>query len=198
MSFLQKALKSMGKGFEHAHNEDNLNFSVKSYTGAPTKASVEQVFTEPQLKNESRKSKRRYIAMYLGSDLPKSMMKYIIESCQHLGHDLAVISFEQNETTEEALAPYKQELETNNIEVKKVKLSGHPMQELNKYLKSHRDIAFLACKDTGFLGRSYMSGNLAKISLPVPLVVVTTEKQADSVTPIEESNKKNISQTKVA
>lgn len=185
MSFIKTTLNTMAKGLSHAHDEGNLNFSIKSTDGKVTNATTEQIFSEPQPNPLNENNKRKYIAMYLGSDLPEKMMAYVIESCQHLNHDLAVISFEQNATTDESLAPYKEVLEESNIKVKKVKLSGSPMPELNKYLKSHRDIVFLACKDSGFLGRSYMSGNHAKHSLPVPLVVVTTEQQEQSNTPIE-------------
>lgn len=197
MNFFQSALKSMAKGFEHAHNEDNLNFSIKSYNGTTTKASESQVYVEPQIKQENKNSKRRYIAMYLGSDLPESMMTYLIDSCHQVGHDLIVLSFEQNSTTDKTLAPYMQELEKNDIRIKKVKLSGEPIQELTKYLKTHRNIEYLACKDSGFLGRSYLSGNIAKLSLPIPLVVVTTNVESGS-TKSTDLNEKDNSQIKVA
>lgn len=188
----------MGNGFEHAHQESSNDYhSIHANQKTLKKATKEQIFTEPQLKSAAE-AKRKYIGMYLGSELPEKMMTYVIETSQHLGHDLAVISFERNTTIDELLAPYAETLEENNIKLKKVKLTGQPISELKKYLKNHRDIAFLACKDSGFLGRSYMSGDHAKLNLPVPLVVVTTDQDESVQLPVQSPESKGAKPTKVA
>ena len=62
-------------------------------------------------------------------------------------------------------------------------LTGEPVAGLARYLRSHPEVAFLACKDAGYLGRSYVYGSQSqkKNSLPVPVVVITTAAESSGM-----------------
>ena len=47
----------------------------------------------------------------------------------------------------------------------------------------------MTCKDSGYLGRSYMMGTQVKNALPVPVVVVVTEPAAAA--PVEKGEEKS-------
>jgi len=79
------------------------------------------------------------------------------------------------------LDPHRQALDAAGVEMELVTLGGEPVSGLRRYLRSHTEIAFLACKDTGYLGRSYLNSVKGKNSLPVPVVVVTTATEDSRV-----------------
>lgn len=195
MKFLTEALETMKNGLAHSHAADYLSGSdkLKHIKDVNATARAEHNLTT-QSKQEAaiKRGNRQSIVMYLGSELPKPLMNYIIETCQSLDHDLKIVSFESKAVTESLVGPYQQALEDNNIQFEKVRLSGSPMEELNSYLKSHPEIAFLACKENGFLGRIYLSGNPVKFKLPVPVVVVTADQPADVSIDKNEDNVKVI------
>ncbi len=118
---------------------------------------------------------RRRVAMYLGSVLPPAVMEYIVQTCGRLDHDLTVLTFENDHIASGLLAPYREVLQSANINMITTHLSGEPIQGLVRYLRNHPDITFLACKDSGYLGRAYMKGAPRKNALPVPVVVVVTQ-----------------------
>jgi len=45
------------------------------------------------------------------------------------------------------------------------------------YLRRHPEVAFLACKDFGYLGRSYLNGTERQNALPVPVVIVASRSE---------------------
>lgn len=198
MKFLKEALETMKNGFAHAHAADYLSGSDKlNYIkGVNATARAKHNLTTQSKREAARKrGNRQSIVMYLGSELPQSLMSYMIETCQSLDHDLKIVSFESKAVTESLIGPYKQELEDNHIPLKIVRLSGNPMEELKNYLKGHPEIAFLACKENGFLGRIYLSENPVKFKLPVPVVVVTPE---ESVSLSADKNNDNVRDINVA
>ena len=70
-----------------------------------------------------------------------------------------------------------QALEAAGVDMQLESLTGdEPVAGLRRYLRSHPEVAFLACKDAGYLGRSYLHGSQSqkKNTLPVPVVVITT------------------------
>ena len=78
-------------------------------------------------------------------------------------------------------------------------LTGDPLTGLRRYLRSHPEVAFLACKDAGYLGRSYLYGsqNQKKNYLPVPVVVITTAAEGSS-TQVKPASGANSSGAEVA
>jgi hypothetical protein len=116
----------------------------------------------------------RRVALYLGSELPSEVMEYVIQTCSRLQHELTVLTFESENTGRALLEPHKQALAAAGVEMEIVTLSGDPMSGLRRYLRGHPEVAFLACKEAGYLGRSYLNGAQGKNALPVPVVVVTT------------------------
>jgi hypothetical protein len=135
-------------------------------------------------------SARRHIAMYMGSELPASMMDYVIDTCSSLEHDLTVLTFESGSVSDALLEPYTGSLAAKGIDMEIVKLSGEPIPGLARYLRGHPEIAFMACKDTGYLGRNYMNSTQAKNALPVPVVVVVTQQGAKVAKPaVQEEGK---------
>lgn len=131
-------------------------------------------------------SPRRSVAMYMGSGLPAAMMDYVIDTCASLDHDLTVMTFEARNVSDNLLAPYAEALAEKGIAMKVAKLSGEPLPGLARYLRKHPEVVFLACKDTGYLGRNYMNGTQAGNTLPVPVVVVVTEPGAATAQPAEQ------------
>ena len=75
------------------------------------------------------------------------------------------------------LQPHQEALDAAGVDMELVTLSGEPAPGLARYLRSHPEVAFLACKDSGYLGRSYLHGIQRKNALPVPVVVVATESE---------------------
>ncbi len=123
---------------------------------------------------------RRKVAMYLGSELPSAMMEYVIDTCTNLQHDLTVLSYESGIVSQALLAPYIERLTELGINMETVRLSGEPIKGLAKYLRSHPEIAFLACKESGYIGRLHTNGNKQTNVLPVPVVVVVDANEASS------------------
>jgi len=130
------------------------------------------------LNETANTSKRRRVALYLGSELPQEVMSYLLETCVSMQHNLIVLTFQTEKTARKLLKPYMQELTSAGINMRLVQLHGEPIPALKRFLKGHAEVAFLACKDNGYLGRKYFQDNEGKNNLPVPVVVIETGKQA--------------------
>lgn len=128
-----------------------------------------------------RASTARRVALYLGSELPPEVMGYVIQTCARLRHELTVLTFESESTGQALLDPHREALEAAGVNMELVTLSGEPVAGLRRYLRSRPEVAFLACKETGYLGRSYVYGTQTKNALPVPVVVVTTTGENSGV-----------------
>ncbi len=184
MTPLTNALKKMLNGLAHEDAGEYLTPRQKSaYLQNTTMNVVNSDDLPPVLSEKAVKNTRRRVAMYMGSTLPSKMMDYVIETCSSLDHDLSVLTFETGAVSSALLEPYVKQLEERGIALEAVKLSGEPIPGLARYLRSHSEIAFMACKDTGYLGRSYINGTQVKNALPVPVVVVVVDPKAAEARP---------------
>lgn len=189
MKPLTNALKKMLNGLAYADAGEYLTPRQKSaYLGNATVNVVRSTDPAPVLSETAGQgSARRHVAMYMGSELPARMMEYVIETCSSLDHDMSVLTFETESVASKLLEPYAGTLKDKGIKLKIAKLSGEPVTGLARYLRSHPEIAFMACKDTGYLGRSYMNGTQVKSALPVPVVVVVVDPEAAASVPAEQT-----------
>ena len=196
MTPLTNALKKMLNGLAHADAGEYLTPRQKTAYLQNTAVNVVNSDEPPPVLSEKAvKKTRRRVAMYMGSTLPAKMMDYVIETCSSLEHDLTVLTFETGPVSSALLEPYMKQLEERGIELETVKLSGEPITGLARYLRNHSEIAFMTCKDTGYLGRSYINGTQARNALPVPVVVVVVDPKAAEAQPAvqgEEAGRTNI------
>lgn len=193
MTPLTNTLKKMLNGLAHADAAEYLTPRQKAAYLQNTNVNVVNSDDPPPVLSESAvKNTRRRVAMYMGSTLPAKMMDYVMETCSSLDHDLTVLTFETGAVSSALLEPYVKQLEDRGITLEAVKLSGDPIPGLARYLRNHSEIAFMACKDTGYLGRSYITGTQVKNALPVPVVVVVVDPKAAEAVQREEDGKTNI------
>lgn len=172
-------LKQMLDALAYADASEHLSGLEKSRILAEGPAATVQqqkVSTEPEKSEDSNNGRR--VALYLGSELPKEVMDYTVQTCARLRHDLTVVTFESRNTAASLLEPFKKMLEEAGVDMKLAVLAGDPLPRLSHYLRTHPEIAFLACKEVGYLGRSYMNGTLQNNTLPVPVVVVASKREA--------------------
>lgn len=94
----------------------------------------------------------------------------------HIWHFLGD-NIESENTGRALLAPYQKALEDAGVDMRLVTLSGEPVPGLARYLRRHPEVAFLACKDFGYLGRSYLNGTERQNALPVPVVIVASRSE---------------------
>lgn len=175
MKALTKAVKQMLDALAYEHAGEHLSTKEKTFVLSEELGTINNTSStvfEPA-KARSGSNVRR-VALYLGSELPSEVVDYVIETCSRLGHELTALTFQSESTGRALLRPYKQALDTAGVKMELVTLSGDPITGLARYLRSHSEVAFLACKDSGYLGRSYLKGTQRKDALPVPVVVVTT------------------------
>jgi hypothetical protein len=178
MKALTKTAKMMLDALAHADAGEYLTPREKTRVLAGQISPRQTLVEAPAPAIEETGSSARRVALYLGSELPGEVMDYVIQTCGSLQHNLTVLTFESENTARALLQPHKGALENAGVEMKLVTLSGEqPMMGLNRYLRRHPEIAFLACKDSGYLGHLFMKGMQNKNALPVPVVVVTTDKK---------------------
>ena len=115
---------------------------------------------------------RQQVALYMGSELPAEMMHYVVQTCGRLKHGLTVLTFQSDNTARALLSPYADELADAKIAMTIVPLTGEPVSGLARYLRRHPEVAFLVCKEIGYLGRSFLNGTQRQDILPVPVVLV--------------------------
>ena len=192
MKPLTDALKRMLNGLASADAGEYLTPRQKAAFFEDTEYKVVKADDEAPVLSETAvtASTRRHVAMYMGSELPATMMDYVIETCSSLEHDLTVLTFESSSISNALLEPYTDKLNGKGIEMQIVKLSGEPIPGLARYLRSHSEIAFMACKDSGYLGRTYLNSTQAKNALPVPVVVVVTQAGAEVAQPAAQQESK--------
>lgn len=193
MKTLTKALKTMLDALAYADAGEYMTPSQKTEFlnrgSRPTKAQT----VKPTVEQPAAQPRRR-VALFMGSELPSHVMEYIIQTCVRLQHDLTVLTFESDSTARDLLKPHEGALKAAGIDMQLAVLTGNSMPQLARYLRSHPEIAFLACKETGYLGRSYLMGTQQKNALPVPVVVVVDNKEAVQVPepqakPLEENSR---------
>ena len=191
MKPLSNALKKMLNGLASADAGEYLSRRQKnSFLQGDTRIFGNSAKPAPKpLEIVAKTSKRRHVAMYLGNELPSKMMDYVIDTCSSLDHDLTVVTFESGMVSSALLEPYTTRMQDSGIEMNIARLSGEPVKSLARYLRNHPEIAFLACKDSGYLGRNYMNGTQLENALPVPVVVVVTSPATAAAQPAEQTEK---------
>jgi hypothetical protein len=178
MKKLTETLKQMLDALAYAHAGEYLTHREKTRVLSQKGGTPETIAQVPEPKKANASSHARRVALYLGSELPPEVMDYVIQTCARLRHKLTVLTFESESTGRALLQPHQEALEAAGVDMKLVTLSGEPAPGLARYLRSHPEVAFLACKDSGYLGRSYLHGRQRKNPLPVPVVVVATESES--------------------
>jgi len=180
MKKLSKHLKKMMDALAYAHAGEHLSRRDKMRS-MPSNGDVSKVIPETPAAAASKTGKQaRRIALYVGNELPAEVMEYVIETCSRLQHDLTVLSFQTDTTGRDLMAPHLEALADAGIDMELITLSGEPITGMARYLRRRPDVAFMACKDSGYLGRSFLHGTQRKNVLPVPVVVVTTKKPGET------------------
>ncbi len=175
MTTLTEDIKRMMNALAFAHAGENLTPSQKArhldqaggIEAAPLAASATPAQPRPE-------RARQQVALYMGSELPADMMHYVIQTCARLKHRLAVLTFQSEHDARAVLNPYADTLAAAGIEMQVAVLSGDIVSGLAHYLRRHPEVAFLACNETGYLGRSFMNGSQRQDILPVPVVLVAS------------------------
>ncbi len=175
MKALTEALKTMLDALAHENAGEYLTPSQKTTILAKGSNITTSQQVEPTVPAPAVAGRRR-VALFTGRELPESVMEYVTQTCARLQHDLTVLTFESDGTAQLILNPYRDELARAGIDVNLVTLSGNTLSQLARYLDSHPEIAFLACKESGYLGHSYLTGNQRKNEMPVPVVVIVANK----------------------
>ena len=197
MKKLTETLKQMLDALAYAHAGEYLTHREKTQILSQKAGTIETIAELPQSAKADAGSNARRVALYLGSELPPEVMGYVIQTCARLRHELTVLTFESERTGRALLQPHQEALDAAGVDMDLVTLSGEPAPGLARYLRSHPEVAFLACKDSGYLGRSYLKGSQRKNALPVPVVVVATESEGAGKQ-LQPASDQNTSKTIVA
>jgi hypothetical protein len=177
MKALTEALKTMLNALAHEDAGEYLTPSQKTAILGKGPGATPEQRVAPTVQEPAPVGRRR-VALFTGRELPENVIEYVTETCARTEHDLTVLTFETESTAEAMLQPYQGDLAEAGIDVKLVTLGGNTLSQLARYLGSHPEIAFLACKESGYLGRSYLDGNQRKNEMPVPVVVIVSGKEA--------------------
>lgn len=176
MKALTEALKTMLNALAHEDAGEFLTPCQKTAVLSQGVSPSPCQRVEPTVQQPAPVGRRR-VALFTGRELPKDVMEYMTETCVRTQHDLTVLTFETESTAEDMLQPYQGELAAAGVDVKLVPLGGNTLSQLARYLGNHPEIAFLACKESGYLGRSYLTGNQRKNEMPIPVVVIVANKE---------------------
>jgi hypothetical protein len=177
MKKLNETLKQMLDALAYAHAGDYLTLQEKTQILSQQAGTIATIEEPPKPAKADAGNHARQVALYLGSELSPEVMNYVIQTCARLQHKLTVLTFESERTGRALLQPYQEALDTAGVDMDLVTLKGEPSPGLARYLRSHPEVAFMACKDSGYLGRSYLSGSQHNNALPVPVVVVATQSE---------------------
>lgn len=141
----------------------------------------------PQSKTEApvAASQQPQVGLYLGSELSADVMQYVIQTCTRLKHGLSVLSFQSENDAQTLLAPYQEALAEAGIEMRVAILTGEPPAALIHALRRRPEVAFLICNESGYLGRSLITGAVRQDSMPVPVVLVAS-KEGTAALPVRE------------
>lgn len=177
MTRLTEALKKMLNALAVADAGEYLTATQKNQYLLRARGLTPPLATAPAPANSTaaaadRAGPRRRIALYMGMELRADMMDYVIQTCTRLNHDLTVLTFESGQEVRGMLDPFRDALKAEDIDLRVDYLTGDPLRGLGRYLRNHPEIAFLACKDTGYLGRSILKGTQRQNALPVPVVLL--------------------------
>ena len=145
-------------------------------------ATQEQIQPPMPTKEPSATTQKR-IGLYLGSELPRHVMDYVLQTCQRMRHGLTILTLQDEQDAKIMIDPLVVEFEKAGLDLRVDYLTGEPLASLTRYLRRHPEISFLTCNESGFLGRGLINGAKGMDNLPVPVVLVTPR---DSVTAIRQ------------
>lgn len=181
MALLTDSLKRMLDALAHADAGEYLTPRQKAAVLNPLPGHPQPVAVSvPEVAAAAPAAPRQQVALYMGSELSSDMMNYVIQTCARLQHGLTVLTFQAEDDANALLAPYKEALLSAGIAMQLVVLTGEPIAGLIRHLRRHSEIAFLACNETGYLGRSVLNGSQRTSALPVPVVLVEAQTAAKS------------------
>jgi hypothetical protein len=187
MKKLTEGLKKMLDALAYAHAGEHLSRREKMQV-LPSNNDIIHIEPTPVAEAVAASHiQARKIALYLGSELPQEVMDYVIETCASLEHEMTVLTFETEAKAKSLIEPHLAAIAQAGINYELVTLQGTPVTGLARYLKRHSEVAFMACKEAGYLARTIMHGPKKNV-LPVPVVVVTTKKQDGRSNKEENSN----------
>lgn len=168
--------KRMLNALAYAHAGESLSLAQKDRVLATSTAAPAPQASPAQAAASA--APRRQVGLYLGSELPASVMQYVVQTCVRLHHGLTVFSFQSEREIEATLASHRSALDEARIAVQVVALTGDPAKVLAGALKRRSDVAFLVCNESGFLGNRLTRGAMRPDSLPVPVVLVAARGEA--------------------
>ena len=174
MAKLTEEIKRMLNALAYAHAGEYLSLHQKIdhlNQKSGTDNALQADFRAP-VPVPTQATRERQVALYMGSELPAEMMHYVVQTCGRLKHGLTVLTFQSDNTARALLSPYADELADAKIAMTIVPLTGEPVSGLARYLRRHPEVAFLVCKEIGYLGRSFLNGTQRQDILPVPVVLV--------------------------
>ena len=177
MKKLTETMKQMLDALAYAHAGDYLTSREKARILDKGSETIQKAPQNSKPKRADTGGNARRVALYPGSELPPEVMEYVVQTCARVRHDLTVLTFESENTARTQLDPHQKALDDAGVDMKLVTLSGDPLRGLARYLRSHPEIAFLVCKDSGYLGRSYLNSRSGKNALPVPVVIVASNSE---------------------
>lgn len=173
MTKLINDIKLMMNALAFANAGENLSSRQKAHhlnqTGGIEVAALDDAPAQTQTDRAHRQ-----VALYMGSELPADVMHYVVQTCARLKHNLTVLTFQPDHDARAMLSSYSEALASEGIEMQLVVLSGDTVSGLAHYLRRHHEVAFLACNETGYLGRSFLNGTQRQDILPVPVVLVAS------------------------
>lgn len=177
MTKLTDSLKRMLDALAHADAGEYLTPRQKAACLKPLAdiAQTAPISHIPETAAATPAASRQQVALYMGSELSSDMMNYVMQTCARLNHGLTVLTFQPDNDASALLDPYKEMLQSMGIAMQLVVLTGEPIAGLIRYLRRHPEVAFLACNETGYLGRSVLNGSQRTSTLPVPVVLVEAQ-----------------------
>lgn len=169
MTKLTENIKRMLNALAYANAGENLSIHEKRvYLSHPEP--IVAVLADPVAEASAQKQ----VALYMGSELSADVMNYVMQTCARLNHGLTVLTFQPDYHAQALLNSYQEALAAAGIKLKLEILAGDPLHSLARYLRRHPAVAFLACNESGFLGRGLLNGTQRQDLLPVPVVLVAS------------------------
>lgn len=176
MTKLTENIKRMLNALAYANAGENLSAREKMIYLSSSEPAV-AMLAEPFVAGSAQKQ----VALYMGSELSADVMNYVMQTCARLNHGLTVLTFQPEFHAQALLKPYAEALESAGITLKLETLAGDPLNGLSRYLRRHPAVAFLACNESGFLGRGLLNGTQRQDVLPVPVVLVASNTNKTKV-----------------
>lgn len=170
---LSAHIKRILNGLAYAHAGDYLSVRQKAGVLSSSSPNAEVQAGTSSIANGAGVNAREgaQIALYLGGELPESLMEYVLRTCGRMQYGLTVLTLQTRKEAQALLAPYEGELAAAGIAPQVIALSSEPTRALAQALRRRPEIAFLVCNESGYLGRSLLNGG--QHVMPVPVVLVS-------------------------